>query len=330
MTKFPFFIVLSKNGSQLGFSSNDGIGHTLDGMSAKTGFDIDHEIESQSIYGLEQITHLQPVAALPPQATIARNFSRRTLCHNSYTIRSNVEDLSKFKGLSCSQQNFGSTQSPPRPAKRWFESGSIESVHLASSVDIFKELPPNHNKQRKSSIFMPFRRQSLLMQTIRKNLLSSSSKNRTDEPKSLDVQPVPEKPEEVEDEFQLPFLPIEPLSDEEEKPHYCVSVGRCIVEYFDLDLLKDKIYLNMMIGMSIAIFAEQNFAFLTPFILNDLHYTTGEIASVLSMIALTDIVSRFCSPFVADYFKLSVRVTYLISLVALILSRMSEFSIENV
>lgn len=329
---FYFSTVLRKTGSQFGLS-NDALGHNdLDGISERTGFNIDHDIESQSIYGLEQITHLQPTGSIPNQETIARNFSRRTLCHDSFAIRNNLEEINKMQGLSCSQQNFGSTQSQPQPAKRWFESGSIESIHLGSSTDIFKEPPAYSNKRRRSSIFSPFRRQSLFMQTIRKNLFASNSRNRIDDPKTLDVpvqsmqsiHSVQDKHENTQEEAQLPFLPIEPLPDEDEKPGYCSSIGKCIVEYFDLDLLKDKIYLNMMIGMSIAIFAEQNFAFLTPLILNDLDYSTGEIASILSMIALTDIVSRFCSPFVADYFRLSVRMTYLISLIALIMTRMSK------
>lgn len=337
---------MQKYGSQFGFTTADLGSNAIDRSSTGSRFSIDHDIETQSIYGLEQIAHLQPSIGMPRQEAIARNFSRRTLCQNpnsSFISRNNLRDAENAHGLNCSQQNFGSAQSQQRPEKRWFESGSTESIHLGSSQDIFRESMQHNSKRRRSSIFSPFRRQSLLMQTIRKNLLSSTSKNRLDDPKIFEMQPVHEKAaiEPTEHQLPLPFSSVEATPDDalelakKEEIEYAtkkdekVNGCACIAQYFDFDLLKDKIYLNMMIGMSIAIFAEQNFAFLTPFILSDLNFTSGEIASILSMIALTDIVSRFLSPFIADYLKLSVRVTYLISLVFLIMTRMSEFIFKS-
>ena len=64
------------------------------------------------------------------------------------------------------------------------------------------------------------------------------------------------------------------------------------VRVFDLGLLNDPIYLNMMAGLSIAVFAEINFSLLTPFILNELNYSTGQIAFFMSTLALVDICCR--------------------------------------
>ncbi|XP_032664227.1 uncharacterized protein LOC116840953 isoform X2 [Odontomachus brunneus] len=61
---------------------------------------------------------------------------------------------------------------------------------------------------------------------------------------------------------------------------------------YDLDLLRDPIYVNMMLGMSVAIFAEANFSLLTPFILADMNMTTSEIASAMSLIAMADLINR--------------------------------------
>lgn len=96
-----------------------------------------------------------------------------------------------------------------------------------------------------------------------------------------------------------------------------------VIHFFDLTLLKDKIYLNIMLGMSIAVFAEINFSLLTPFILGDLGYGTEQIASIMSTLALADLVFRFVSPFVGDFLKLSPRVMYMIALAMLIVTRFS-------
>uniref|UniRef100_A0A182JR29 Major facilitator superfamily (MFS) profile domain-containing protein n=1 Tax=Anopheles christyi TaxID=43041 RepID=A0A182JR29_9DIPT len=96
-----------------------------------------------------------------------------------------------------------------------------------------------------------------------------------------------------------------------------------VVNLFDLTLLQDKVYLNMMLGMSIAVFAEINFSLLTPFILGDLGYSTVQIASIMSTLALADLLFRFISPFVGDYLKLSPRIMYMIALSMLIVTRFS-------
>ena len=86
-------------------------------------------------------------------------------------------------------------------------------------------------------------------------------------------------------------------------------------------MLRDKTYVNIMIGMSLAVFAEMNFSILTPFILIDMNFTHIEIAQLMSMLAITDLLFRFVSPFIGDYFKQSARVMYMFSMVLLMLSR---------
>lgn len=95
------------------------------------------------------------------------------------------------------------------------------------------------------------------------------------------------------------------------------------VKVFDLGLLNDKIYLNIMIGIAIAIFAEINFSLLTPFILNEFHYTTEQIATFMSVLATVDIFCRFISPFIGDYFKQPARIMYMYALFMLIIMRTS-------
>jgi len=94
-----------------------------------------------------------------------------------------------------------------------------------------------------------------------------------------------------------------------------------VADLYDFDLLRDPIYVNIMLGMSIAIFAEINFSMLTPFILADMGLTTAKIANVLSIIAIMDLISRGAAPYLGEWLHLSPRMMYMLSLVLLIISR---------
>lgn len=94
-----------------------------------------------------------------------------------------------------------------------------------------------------------------------------------------------------------------------------------VVRFFDLDLLRDPVYVNIMLGLSFAVFAEMNFSLLTPFILADRHFGTQDIAYLLSIIAVSDIVFRFLAPFIKKACKQPVRVMYIMGLVMLITTR---------
>lgn len=96
---------------------------------------------------------------------------------------------------------------------------------------------------------------------------------------------------------------------------------RRVVDLYDFDLLRDPIYVNIMLGLSIAIFAEVNFSMLTPFILADMGLTTAEIANVMSTIAIADLVCRGAAPFLGEWLDLSSRIMYMLSLFLLIISR---------
>lgn len=102
------------------------------------------------------------------------------------------------------------------------------------------------------------------------------------------------------------------------------KVLKNLVKIFDLSLFKDSIYINIMLGMSLAIFAELNFSLLTPFILRDLKLETAEIATFLSTLSIADICFRFLAPFIGDYLRQPPRIMYMFSLVLLILTRFSK------
>ncbi|XP_011313865.1 uncharacterized protein [Fopius arisanus] len=101
----------------------------------------------------------------------------------------------------------------------------------------------------------------------------------------------------------------------------CCACLTGLVKFFDLRLLCDPIYVNIMLGMSIATFAEINFAILLPFILEDIKFETSETAAVMTTTAAVDLLMRGLAPFVGERVRQTPRVMYLLSLAMLIASR---------
>lgn len=252
---------------------------------------------------------------------IARNFSKRNLCLNPIPQHEELSLINHHIKACNSQVQIG------KPL-RWFETGSAGSIHLGSSLEIFNEPEIAANlstNQRKSSILAPWRKQSKnLIHAFHLQSARLSNQFHTDEEPAKEIKTTSSVPEKLNnmlenDEYIAPIdLPPE------SKPTGCCNIFRWFVQFFDLDLLRDNIYLNIMIGMAIAIFAETNFAILMPFILSDLNFNSDEIAIILFVMAIADLISRFCSPFIADKLNLSIRVSFLISLVLLVLTRMCK------
>lgn len=55
-----------------------------------------------------------------------------------------------------------------------------------------------------------------------------------------------------------------------EGKHKVASCMQKINEFFDLDLLRDGVYLNVIIGLSLYYVAESNFKLMTPFFLSNI------------------------------------------------------------
>ncbi|KAJ2950636.1 hypothetical protein O0L34_g8891 [Tuta absoluta] len=97
-----------------------------------------------------------------------------------------------------------------------------------------------------------------------------------------------------EDEKKLDTNKQEIDKDEEE-----LSFCQKLSIFFDLDLLKDFTFVNLMLGMTLACFNELNFSILTPFILGDFGLSKQQVAFFMSLLAGVDISVRFCIPFIA-------------------------------
>lgn len=120
----------------------------------------------------------------------------------------------------------------------------------------------------------------------------------------------------------------EKLEEKKKELTFWQRLGKGVVAFLDLGLLKDPVYVNLMVGMSLAICAELNFSLLTPFILADRGFETDHIAVIMSVIAGLDIVFRFLAPFFSDYYKIQARDMYIIALFMLLFSRMCKWQFQ--
>lgn len=98
------------------------------------------------------------------------------------------------------------------------------------------------------------------------------------------------------------------------------------IQFFDLTLLKDPIFVNIVFGLSIAACVETNFSLLLPIILKDmLKFETSDIAKIMSVIGFSDTLFRFVSPFIGEWCNKSPRVMYMVSLLMIIFTRSSKY-----
>ncbi|XP_017484089.1 PREDICTED: uncharacterized protein LOC108372826 isoform X2 [Rhagoletis zephyria] len=101
-----------------------------------------------------------------------------------------------------------------------------------------------------------------------------------------------------------------------------MSFKQKVVKFFDLDLLRDFTFVNLVMGMTIMMFAEMNFSVLTPFILNEYGYTNEQISTAMSVLGGMDICVRFLAPFALEKVKLDNRVLFAFGIIAIAIGRM--------
>ncbi|GAB0100905.1 Major facilitator superfamily [Sergentomyia squamirostris] len=82
----------------------------------------------------------------------------------------------------------------------------------------------------------------------------------------------------------------------------------------DLDILRDRIYLNLLFGLSIFYVAEMNFKMVTPFFLANLGYAKGDVAFCLSITAITDILARVILPPICDRLVIPKRHVFMVAI----------------
>lgn len=102
-----------------------------------------------------------------------------------------------------------------------------------------------------------------------------------------------------------------------------MTFGQKVVQFFDLDLLKDFTFVNLALGMTIMTFGEINFSVLTPFIMNSFGYSDTQISLAMSLLAGMDIAVRFLAPFALEKVKLPNQVLFAFGIIAISIGRMA-------
>ncbi|XP_018565620.2 uncharacterized protein LOC108906750, partial [Anoplophora glabripennis] len=116
----------------------------------------------------------------------------------------------------------------------------------------------------------------------------------------------------------------EPPQDEEAQQLENLSLLKKISIFFDFELFKDFTYVNLMLGITVANFAELNFSILTPIILEEFGFEKYETATFMSLLGITDIVIRFFIPFIADKIGWSNRTFFLLGVMSMALGRIKQ------
>ncbi|XP_037937310.1 uncharacterized protein LOC119671945 [Teleopsis dalmanni] len=119
------------------------------------------------------------------------------------------------------------------------------------------------------------------------------------------------KPTDLEKESEIDNKPAEKKA----------GFWRRFADLMDVDLLKDKIFLNILFGLSIFYVGEMNFKMVTPFFFANLGYSKTDVAFCLSITAITDIAARIVLPPIFDRTTIKKRTVFLISIIFVAITR---------
>lgn len=109
--------------------------------------------------------------------------------------------------------------------------------------------------------------------------------------------------------------------EDDQKKH---SLWQKIVIFFDLDLLRDFTYVNLMMGVTLGNFAELNFSLLTPFVLTDWGFEKPQIAMAMSLLGGIDISIRFFIPFIAGKIGWENKTFFLVGIIGMAMGRICK------
>ncbi|XP_060661523.1 LOW QUALITY PROTEIN: uncharacterized protein LOC132795093 [Drosophila nasuta] len=96
---------------------------------------------------------------------------------------------------------------------------------------------------------------------------------------------------------------------------------RRFADLLDIAMLKDKMFLNLLFGLSIFYVAEMNFKMVTPFFFANLGYSKADVAYCLSITAITDIAARIVLPPIFDRTTIKKRTIFLVSIIFVAITR---------
>lgn len=97
-----------------------------------------------------------------------------------------------------------------------------------------------------------------------------------------------------------------------------------LVVFFDLDLLRDLTYVNLMMGVTLGNFAELNFSLLTPFAMAEWGFNKSQTALAMSILGGVDLSIRFFIPFIAGRIGWENKTFFLVGIFSMAMGRVCE------
>lgn len=99
------------------------------------------------------------------------------------------------------------------------------------------------------------------------------------------------------------------------------GVWRKIVDFLDLTLLKDMIYVNIALGVSCGLFSDNIFVSILPSYLNSLGFHRDDAAWIVTTGTAFDLLSRVIVAISSLFFSFKARTFFLVGLTALVCGR---------
>ncbi|XP_055842644.1 monocarboxylate transporter 6-like [Episyrphus balteatus] len=119
-----------------------------------------------------------------------------------------------------------------------------------------------------------------------------------------------------------------PTKKEEEKMHEKTfdspkisTIFEKIVVIFDLNLLKDFGYVNIVLGLTFMNIIQMNFHYLTPFILNEFGLSNNRIAAAMTVEAICAFITKFLIVFFVTRLKCDNKICLILGCLAMALGR---------
>ncbi|XP_022209300.2 uncharacterized protein LOC111065428 [Drosophila obscura] len=128
------------------------------------------------------------------------------------------------------------------------------------------------------------------------------------------------KPTELDKQTEAALAAADDEEAKKKKPKK-PGFWRRFADLLDIDMLKDKMFLNLLFGLSIFYVAEMNFKMVTPFFFANLGYQKADVAFCLSITAITDIAARIVLPPLFDRTTIRKRTIFLVSIIFVALTR---------
>ncbi|XP_030383929.1 monocarboxylate transporter 13 [Scaptodrosophila lebanonensis] len=108
----------------------------------------------------------------------------------------------------------------------------------------------------------------------------------------------------------------------EKSERLCGKMCHRLVQAMDLELLKDAVFLSIIIGMALVYTATINFTMVFPsFLQQTAGFDSKIVASCMSVVASADIVFRLLLPCITDRLRISYRVVFLLGTAGLLIAR---------